>query len=609
MDRTGETLNELISLPDVNSVDGGTTNASSVEMRAQPLISQEDSSVSSEESLDSNPSEIILISSDNESLESNTSSEQSLDSSRREVIVISSDEDSLDSTLMEIVQSLYNCTLCHHSYSSIHSLIEHSTTHIQPHTIYYKEQKSTLKLVTSEQNNREYVFYGFNNVECELREWLELVKDNMKCLLVSLKEMYTFSLDVCLKGEYRSAGSSRSNNVDLGPFYVDFWSRGSTLFGNFNEFFAVVLEPLVNRIESFNRVDNNLEFQCIHSIVIKCSLTGSSVDVGTGDHNVECNDDDDVGDGDQDNSDVAVYRHDVNDKGGSIDCCSGSKDNADVLVDRDGDSVDQDRYVVDDHGFNINCTLCNYTTRSIFYLLHHSVTHLQPHLIYQDNLRIVRLRNSAFQGRIRDYVINEVGSVPDVRQWFNLQKPILKCLLETLSQSQALLLKACLILEYKAVNINSDSDGIVSETKYIYFWTRQQSLFLDFDSWYSQELFYIVSKTDSFHELGSNIVFQRVQGLLIKCTRNSQYAGRGLVKLPSDLKKKSVVLNVVTESSCFKYAILAALHYNDVKSHRNCKSSYAKWLKDIDFGGIDGDCMSMALFANDSTAESWMNFR
>ena len=69
MDRSGETLNELISLPDVNSVDGGTTNTSSVEIRAQSLISQEDLSISSEEGLDSNRSEIILISSDDESLE------------------------------------------------------------------------------------------------------------------------------------------------------------------------------------------------------------------------------------------------------------------------------------------------------------------------------------------------------------------------------------------------------------------------------------------------------------------------------------------------------------------------------------------------------------
>ena len=53
-------------------------------------------------------------------------------------------------------------------------------------------------------------------------------------------------------------------------------------------------------------------------------------------------------------------------------------------------------------------------------------------------------------------------------------------------------------------------------------------------------------------------------------------------------KKKQAIVNVETESECFKYALLSVLHYNEIPTkQRKNKETYEEWVGELDFGNAD----------------------
>ena len=51
----------------------------------------------------------------------------------------------------------------------------------------------------------------------------------------------------------------------------------------------------------------------------------------------------------------------------------------------------------------------------------------------------------------------------------------------------------------------------------------------------------------------------------------------------------NAVINVDCKDSCFKYALLSTLHYNDIThgGHRYRASKYKSWHGELDFDDID----------------------
>ena len=80
-----------------------------------------------------------------------------------------------------------------------------------------------------------------------------------------------------------------------------------------------------------------------------------------------------------------------------------------------------------------------------------------------------------------------------------------------------------------------------------------------------------------------------IQYLEILITKVKHFGGSLYIDLPSEIKNKKACVNVQKNNQeCFKFSILAALHYDEIKDdHPARPSKYIKWLNDLNFEGID----------------------
>ena len=71
-------------------------------------------------------------------------------------------------------------------------------------------------------------------------------------------------------------------------------------------------------------------------------------------------------------------------------------------------------------------------------------------------------------------------------------------------------------------------------------------------------------------------------------TKVKHFGGSSYIELPSEIKNKKACVNVQNNNQeCFKFSILAALHYDEIKDNLKRPSNYTKWLNDLNFEGID----------------------
>jgi len=99
----------------------------------------------------------------------------------------------------------------------------------------------------------------------------------------------------------------------------------------------------------------------------------------------------------------------------------------------------------------------------------------------------------------------------------------------------------------------------------------------------------IYNLIDIYNENGSDWRFQSVRSFHINIIRVIPFHNRGssYIPTPSELASKKAIVNVQNEDQqCFKWALLSALHYDEIKKNHNRPSSYKKWENDLDFSGI-----------------------
>ena len=79
-----------------------------------------------------------------------------------------------------------------------------------------------------------------------------------------------------------------------------------------------------------------------------------------------------------------------------------------------------------------------------------------------------------------------------------------------------------------------------------------------------------------------------IQNLEILITKVKYFGGSSYIDLPLEIKNKKASVNVQNSNQeCFKYSILAALHYQEIKFNPERPSKYTKWLNELNFNGID----------------------
>lgn len=103
---------------------------------------------------------------------------------------------------------------------------------------------------------------------------------------------------------------------------------------------------------------------------------------------------------------------------------------------------------------------------------------------------------------------------------------------------------------------------------------------------------YIVRKVDEVLIEGSGFKLSRIIHLRVQIFKYEPLRGSGYIKLPKKLKGKRSVVNLKnTHDECFKYAILSALHHDEVyrknRNKVNDARSYDLWKNELNFDGID----------------------
>jgi len=90
-----------------------------------------------------------------------------------------------------------------------------------------------------------------------------------------------------------------------------------------------------------------------------------------------------------------------------------------------------------------------------------------------------------------------------------------------------------------------------------------------------------------YQDRGSGWRLKRCVALTLKMTTYKPFAGAAWLPLPQWVVAKKAVVNVKNrDGRCLEYALLAALHADEVQAHRDRPGSWRQWLGTLDFTGI-----------------------
>ena len=79
-----------------------------------------------------------------------------------------------------------------------------------------------------------------------------------------------------------------------------------------------------------------------------------------------------------------------------------------------------------------------------------------------------------------------------------------------------------------------------------------------------------------------------IEGLEILITKVKYFGGSSYIDLALEINNKKACVNIQNNNEeCFKYSILAALHYQEIQKDHSRPSKYTKWLNELNFNGID----------------------
>lgn len=103
---------------------------------------------------------------------------------------------------------------------------------------------------------------------------------------------------------------------------------------------------------------------------------------------------------------------------------------------------------------------------------------------------------------------------------------------------------------------------------------------------------YIVQQVDEVMIEGSGFTLSRIEKLRVQIFKYQPLSGSGFIELPKILKNKRAIINLKnTYNECFKWSILAALHYDEVfaknKNKANDATRYRLWSDELNFNGIN----------------------
>lgn len=244
-------------------------------------------------------------------------------------------------------------------------------------------------------------------------------------------------------------------------------------------------------------------------------------------------------------------------------------------------------------GSNFPCDICRrpHTTMSALIdhrNVHNSVPTGLPTVINND-FASLELSKHAFGGHVCDYDLTTHEPCPDALAYFDMSADLFSNLFTTLSSSYVI--RARMIARGRFFKM--DEAGRIIEEVYLYYPSYEQELITA--EWYEKHSRRIINALETMNHNSSNLTFDCIERVYLKLTMSDNINGQGVFALPPKLaQKKGAIVNVNSQSKCFKYALLSILHFNDVKfNQRMNQDSYKEWEDELDFGELDIDKVSL----------------
>ena len=253
---------------------------------------------------------------------------------------------------------------------------------------------------------------------------------------------------------------------------------------------------------------------------------------------------------------------------------------------RSVEESDDDESVVVERNENAVCEVCRLTFPNELLLNAHMLFHTQNAEEYVDGVNhLVRNEVTAMTGMARDFRLWSDENVTNIRVWLNERHELVSsCFLPLMN---VFLVRAMMYARVRLVQIDAET-GLVVDRRVASFPSLSTEHVVDFSEWYERHVGRMMRNIEKYTSVeGSNWSIEGLDDVLIKISLSENVVGRGVFKLPANLKKRMAVVNVDCDHSCFKYAVLSMLHYNDVKDHRNRVTNYARWENELKFDGID----------------------
>ena len=147
-------------------------------------------------------------------------------------------------------------------------------------------------------------------------------------------------------------------------------------------------------------------------------------------------------------------------------------------------------------------------------------------------------------------------------------------------------LRGRVIVHLQFINVNNEDEG-VEEVDDFYFTSLPSDFIYDFDTWFERHIQALINNIENFNRRCSNWVIFNVVEIEIPLCVIPNFQGGCSFKLPKKLQLSRAVINVrCADTSCFLYAVLSILRYNEISRDHQRVSKYKPFLDDLKFADI-----------------------
>lgn len=205
------------------------------------------------------------------------------------------------------------------------------------------------------------------------------------------------------------------------------------------------------------------------------------------------------------------------------------------------------------------------------------------------------ISNSAFGRRVRQFELQNIGHKHIDLFLLDAFKLYEQEINEALSVFDVIKSISYFSADFEKIIERSDQNEPLLEKRTVHIPTKMAEIYLNTDL---RKLFryniieYIIKRVEDVMIEGSGFKLSRINQLSTQIFQYQPLKASGFIELPKQLKNKRAIINLKnTHNECFKWSVLAALHYHDVyaknKNKTNDAKSYQRWCNELNFSGID----------------------